>query len=628
MGELRDFVGANYDPDEATGDRSPILACLGDLFERFRADATGAVATYIPELAKANPEHFGVCIATLDGQIYELGDSRQPFTIQSVSKPFCYGLALCDQGSKAVLDRVGVEPSGDAFNSIVFDERSNRPFNPMVNAGAIATTSLIRGASHEERWERIMGMFARFAGRPLSVDEAVFRSEKLTGHRNRAIAYLELNAGMIEEPVVEHLDLYFRQCSILVDARDLAIMAATLANTGVNPLTGERALPACHVRSMLSVMQSCGMYDFSGEWGFRVGLPAKSGVGGGIIAVLPGQFGIGTFSPLLDPLGNSIRGVRFCEALAESFNLHVFDSHPTARSAIRRSYSGAKVRSKRLRRLDEQETLARIGGCVHVYELQGDLFFASIEQVVRKIDADLSRLSYVVLDGKRAARVDRSVWPVIVEVRARLDERGVTFLLAGFGADALAALTPEGEAPFPAEVVFASADEAIDWCECQLLAARDGRPVAASAIHALAGMDLAAGLSEAELAHLSEVVSLVAYGPGELIIREGDVADALYVLAAGSATVQVALHGTGKHRRLAAIGLGVTFGEIALFDGGTRLADVVAGPATACYVLPVARLKAITEASPELGMKLWLNVGRALSHRLRQANDEIRSLEG
>ncbi len=249
------------------------------------------------------------------------------FTIQSISKPLVYGLALEDHGTTEVLRKVGVEPTGEAFNSIVMDEINNRPFNPMVNAGAIATTALIKGNGPEERFARILGMFSRYAGRQLTIDESVFQSERATGHRNRAIAYLQLNSGMIEEPVSEHLDLYFRQCSILVSARDLSMMAATLANNGVNPLTGERAIAAEHVKTVLSVMASCGMYDYSGEWVYRVGLPAKSGVGGGIVAVLPGQFGFGVFSPLLDDHGNSHRGIEVCKELSQKFYLHVYDTH-------------------------------------------------------------------------------------------------------------------------------------------------------------------------------------------------------------------------------------------------------------------------------------------------------------
>ena len=215
---------------------SPILASLNEVYLKYRDDLSGNVATYIPELGKADPRLFGIALATADGQIYEAGDARHLFTIQSVSKPFVYGFALEDHGIDYVLRKVGVEPTGEAFNSIVFDEKHNRPFNPMVNAGAIATTALIKGTGHDDRLARLLDKLSNLAGRSLDIDHSVYISERSTGHRNRAIGYLELNFGMLDDPVTEHLDLYFEQCSVLVSARDLAVMAATLANNGVNPL--------------------------------------------------------------------------------------------------------------------------------------------------------------------------------------------------------------------------------------------------------------------------------------------------------------------------------------------------------------------------------------------------------
>jgi glutaminase len=225
-----------------------------------------------------------------------------------------------------VLSKVGVEPTGEAFNAIVLDEVSNRPFNPMVNAGAIATADLIEGKDFPERLSRLLAMLSRYCGRMLHIDNAVFLSERLTGHRNRAIAHLMLNFGMMSHRMPDSLELYFQQCSVLVNCHDLAMMGATLANDGVNPVTGERAISQEYVKHLLSIMLTCGMYDYAGEWAFRVGMPAKSGVGGGIVAVIPGQCGIGIFSPLLDSKGNSARGIKVCRDLSERFRLHCFDS--------------------------------------------------------------------------------------------------------------------------------------------------------------------------------------------------------------------------------------------------------------------------------------------------------------
>ncbi|MBD2197685.1 MULTISPECIES: glutaminase A [Calothrix] len=303
----------------------PLLEVIKDLHSQYQSLKEGTVANYIPELAKVNPDLFSICIVTVDGQIYEIGDLEHLFTIQSISKVFAYGLALEDHGRDYVLTRVGVEPTGDAFNAIILDEQSNRPLNPMVNAGAIATTSLIKGAGATERLNRMLDMFKRYIGHDVFVDISVFTSERSTGHRNRAMAHLMLNFGMIDQNIEESLDLYFQQCAVMVNCRDLAVMAATLANKGINPITQEQAVKKTYIKDILSVMYTCGMYNFAGEWAYKVGIPAKSGVCGGILAVVPQKMGIAVFSPPLDRRGNSVRGVKVCEELSQRLGLHLFE---------------------------------------------------------------------------------------------------------------------------------------------------------------------------------------------------------------------------------------------------------------------------------------------------------------
>lgn len=285
----------------------------------------GAVADYIPELSKAPPADFGLAIATTKGQLYAAGDSEVPFTIQSVSKAFAFCLALEIAGHSAVSARVGVEPSGDPFNSIVFDPDTNRPFNPMVNAGAIAIAGLLHEFLGADAFPLMMHRFSQAAGRQLTLNEEVYRSEAETGHRNRAIAHLLLANKAIAGDPDKALDLYFRQCSINVTASDLARMGATFANMGVNPLNKASAFGLSAVRSTLAVMFTCGMYDYAGHWAFDVGIPAKSGVGGGIVGVINRQIGIASYSPLLDPKGNSARGIASFKLLADDFGLHAFD---------------------------------------------------------------------------------------------------------------------------------------------------------------------------------------------------------------------------------------------------------------------------------------------------------------
>ncbi|NEQ44831.1 MAG: glutaminase A [Leptolyngbya sp. SIOISBB] len=304
----------------------PIQSFLESLYEAYRSLNAGQVASYIPELAKADASQFAISVVTLDGRVFQVGDCQQEFTIQSISKVFAYGMALEEWGRDRVLEKVGVEPTGDPFNShIRLDETSHRPDNPMVNAGAIATTSLVKGSSPTERLNRLLAMFRRYVGRDVYVDISTFLSERATGHRNRAIAHLMLNFGMLNGDIEEALDLYFQQCALLVTCQDLATMAAALANRGQHPITGERVLRAEYVRDVLSVMYTCGMYNFAGEWAFRVGIPAKSGVSGGLIAVIPNQAGIAVFSPPLDENGNSVRGVKVFEALSQKYGFHMFD---------------------------------------------------------------------------------------------------------------------------------------------------------------------------------------------------------------------------------------------------------------------------------------------------------------
>jgi glutaminase len=298
---------------------------VDSLHSKYGPLADGALASYIPELSLANPDEFGICLVTTNGSVFAAGDCDRAFTIQSISKPFTFGMAIEECGHGRVFERVDVEPSGDAFNAIELQRLTNRPHNPMVNAGAITITALLYAQHGPRALPHLLDRFSAFAGRRLTIDDAVYQSERRTGHRNRAIAHLLLNFGMVPDEAEAALDLYFKQCSILVTCRDLAMMSATLANMGVNPLTGQQGLAMSCVKDVLSVMFTCGMYDYSGQWAYRVGMPAKSGVAGGMVAVVNRQLGIGTYSPRLDRYGNSVRGIEVCSELANRLGLHVFN---------------------------------------------------------------------------------------------------------------------------------------------------------------------------------------------------------------------------------------------------------------------------------------------------------------
>ena len=607
---------------------APVEDYLTELHDRVSALTGGKPADYIPELGKVEPSLFGIAIATTDGEVYGVGDTQHPFTIQSVSKPFMYGYALNRYGREAVLKHVGVEPTGEAFNSIVLDEVANRPFNPMVNAGAIAVAELMDGASQEQRTANMLALFGDLAGRPLGIDEVVFRSEEATGHRNRAIAYMMLNTGMIKRDPNDVLDLYFRQCSVNVTTRDLAIMAATLANDGTNPITGKKVFQAEYVRDVLSVMNSCGMYDYAGEWAYEVGMPAKSGVSGCIIAVIPGQIGIGVFAPPIDSHGNSLRGIRVCQEISKEFELHASNNRTNVRSVIRREYRGDLVHSNRLRTPYERQVLARQGDKVAVLEAQGALFFGSTEQLLRRIAQLAAETRYVVVDFKRVHLADASAHKLIARAARSIADSGAELVFASIADDGpLGTLARElgAQEERRAVRIFSDTDAALEWGEDRLLA---GSSKGSGTKFALSELDLLKGLSAEDYRLIDFIVRPLVFEKGEVIIREGAEAKLFFVVARGTVSVQIRVQGqNGRKKRVASIGPGLSFGEMALLDGGKRSADIVADEKVICYGLAVDQLVELAAEHPNIMITILRNLTRDFSERLRHANEAISALE-
>ena len=301
---------------------------LEELLEECRPyTRQGKVATYIPELAKGDPNDFGIYILHSDGRRYRAGDYKKNFTIQSVIKPILLLLALMDNGESYVRSRVGVESTGKPFDAINVSDQIllSEHLNPMVNMGAIAMCTLIKGKDYEERFRRLLDLTRLLAGNPeIGVDEAVYQSEKRTGNKNRALAYLLKSYGLLEDDPEEVVDCYFRACSISVNCRDLARIGFVLANRGKAPQTDERLFPSRYATYVNAVMMTCGMYDGSGSFAVNVGVPAKSGVGGGIMAVVPTAMGIGIFSPALDDKGNSMAGIQALTRLSKRLYLSIF----------------------------------------------------------------------------------------------------------------------------------------------------------------------------------------------------------------------------------------------------------------------------------------------------------------
>jgi glutaminase len=314
--------------------RDQVLALIETAYAQFRNEHGGQVADYIPALSEADPASFGICVANTRGDAFALGDAELPFSIQSVSKPFVFALVCDALGAGEAASRLGVDATGLPFNSIMAVElRADRTTNPMVNSGAIATTSLVPGADAGERWQNVRQGLSRFAGHPLTFDPRVYQSEAETNQRNAGLAHLLRGYGRVYCDPDEAIEVYTRQCSLLVTARDLAVMGATLAGGGVNPLTGEQVVRADTCRRVLAVMATAGLYERSGSWLFDVGLPGKSGVSGGIVTVSPGKGAVATYSPPLDAAGNSVRGQLVTRFLSERLGLNLFVSAPTARAA-------------------------------------------------------------------------------------------------------------------------------------------------------------------------------------------------------------------------------------------------------------------------------------------------------
>ncbi|MGB3483513.1 MAG: glutaminase A [Mycobacterium sp.] len=321
-------------------DWSEVESLVEAAYRRCKSDSVGAVADYIPILAEANPDWFAVSVAEVDGSVHTAGDIDIEFSIQSISKAFVYALVCEEFGHQVVADRIGVNNTGLPFSSVMAIELNNgHPMNPMVNAGAIATTALVPGRTATEQWDAIVSGLSEFAGRPLEVDDTVYTSESLTNQRNRAIARLLESYGRIEADPLDVVDMYTRQCALRVTAADLAVMGATLADGGVNPVTGRRVVSAAVCRDTLAILAANGAYERSGEWLFEIGLPGKSGVAGGIVAVAPGKAGIGTFSPPLDAAGNSVRGQRATAYLSRVLGLNIFASQVHTMAAQRKAHS-------------------------------------------------------------------------------------------------------------------------------------------------------------------------------------------------------------------------------------------------------------------------------------------------
>jgi len=589
---------------------APIDAYLRELHQRHAATSDGSLATYIPELAKADPAWLGISLVTADGAVYEVGDTRQAVSIQSISKPFSFAFALDELGKAEVHGRVGVEPSGDPFNSIELGTDTGMPHNPMVNSGAITTTGLVFEQHGDETAARLLDSYGEFAGRRLTLDEAVYRSELATAHRNRAIAHLLRGCGALRGDPERVLEAYLRQCSTLVDTRDLASMAATLANAGVNPLTGRRAASAETVSGVLTVMATCGMYDSAGEWLYTVGLPAKSGVSGGVIAVLPGRLGIAVLSPLIDTHGNSVRGVAVCRQLAADLDLHLARVGGDDPSPIRSLFTLADIGSRRWRPPADVELIARRGAEVIALALQGQLDFAAAELVVRRtLDAE-PEPRFAVLDLRRVTVVHEAGARFVSRLDVMLSQRGGRLVVCG----APLAMRPVG----PALPTFDDLDLALEWCENQLLDA----PTTVVPWVPLGDHEVVIGLDDHQLARLESQLESRSIRAGAFLTRLGEPLEGLVLVVSGNLSVLVPAGGRPP-RRLATINSGMLSGELAVSGDRESVVDVVANTDVEYLLLPTSALDALRTTEPEIWATLLTNVVTSVANRVDRLNAEL-----
>lgn len=579
--------------------RNPVQGYLENLADT-HVDCGGEVAAYIPELAAADPDRFALAVAPLGGYTYEIGETDHRFSIQSISKPFTYALALDDRGLRSVAAKVDVEPSGEAFNQISLDSDTGRPRNPMINAGAITSASLVKGHSPEDRFERILAWYSALAGRKLGFSEDVYRSEIESAHRNRAIAHMLREFGILESDPEEALDLYVRQCSIEVSTIDLATMAATMANGGINPRTDTRVMPARLAEHVLSVMLTCGMYDAAGDWTTAVGMPAKSGVSGGILAVLPGQIGLAVFSPRLDGHGNSARGVALCETLADQAELHLMHVTRSSKTAVRDTYTLADYPSQRQRRPEEAEYLDSVGHTCRIYELHGDLLFSGVESVVRQVSADAPEIA--VLDARGVDEVAEVGRVTLVALQARLREVGAEGIL----------IDPESHLPDPdadterASHIFTSRDAAMLWCEEELLR-RGGISVtdACSADEHPLLRDLSPDLRDKVNSHLEPRHA----SAGEVVLEMGSPFAGVHIITSGEAVARH-VRDDGEQYVLVTMGAGTSFGEFALGTRGTLPAEIVAESDLELLVLSAESLDELINDDAAAAAEIWKAIAR------------------
>ena len=598
---------------------SPIDEYLRRIHAEIAELRDGRPYTVGPSGHTVDPDDFGICLATVDGYVYEVGTTRKPFSMQSLSKPLTYGLALADLGTDAVDAKVDVEPSGDTFTEISLAPGTGRPANAMINAGALAVAAMIKGSGGRSAVERIEALYSDFAGRPLRSDRRVFTAERRNSDYNHALAYLLRSFGVIETSPTAALETYLRQCAVQVTCRDLSLMAATLANGGTNPHTGVQALEIEVVERVLSVMMTCGMYDDAGAWVAQVGMPAKSGVGGGTLAVLPGQAGLAVFSPPLDDHGNSVRGLATCRRLSHDTEMHFVRAARAGRPTIRATYSIARSPSTIRRTEEAAAVLSEHSDRAVVVELVGDLYFAGTESMIREITGFPDDVELIVLDVRRVDEVSQVALGMLGTVADQLAAAGRR----------LVTVDPEGafDGAFrPGRVPsFGTLGAAVAHCEDELLA-RYAPDLPLPAVVPAAASPVLAQLDPEDAAALVARMERRHFADGEVVRRVGQRFGGIHFIVSGRVTTTTR-DDEGRPVRLSTLGPGMTFGEHALTEDRQATTERAQGELEV-MVLTAETIAEIEDEDPRLAVELWRALTRFAYAHVGQYEQEIAARAG
>lgn len=642
---------------------SPLHRYLSEMLENLRPMTTGTVNPVTEVATGPDVNKVGMTITTVNGHQYSSGDTDHKFAIQSIAKVFAYGLALDDLGPTEVGKKVDVEPSGDPFNEISLQQNTGRPANPMINAGAIATVGLIKGKGGTDRITRIsrhMELAAEGSPGDLDINRTVYHAENIGGHRNRALAWLLRSFEIIDsdpEPVVQD---YFLECSTDITTENLSMMAATLANKGVNPVTGREVFSEETTRQVLAVMMTCGMYDAAGNWMIDIGLPAKSGVDGGIMVVVPGQLGIGVYSAPLDNHGNSVRGAAAIRRVTRDLGLHYADAAPLGGSTLRAHYSLADASLGVVRSTELSRITSQFGDRCQILEVSGDLGFAETETMARTIVEMEEDVSMVVIDFQGVDDYGRAAILMLASLTSSWRDNGKDIIFIDWGESlveslleytsvrddlylpdprekAKAASAGQIDLPWDAESIeeeitgefrlFDNRSAALEWAELRL-AQRYARQILQTddSPRDPETAPVFEFLDDRDVDELSGYMELRSYTADTVIRRVGQPFGGIYFVRSGR--VELAAEGQGDARyRHVYLSPGTTFGEFALSYTGRQLTTIRAVDDVEVLVLSAQKIASIEKSNPQLAIRLWTAIAREAYTVLEQSSREAGARE-